>query len=191
MQFQDFFGSTIERHPPVIVVCDSPLRGYHGTSASKAESILKGGFEGYEGRAGWGVYFFEGGENAFKAAKEFTTAKCKSHGDSQAVVIESTIRVRKVLDLDSADNNEFVSKMHRQIRKWILQHRPRDRWMQHDHYIGFVVQKCIGHVRGLDALNAIRTSFSYSDGFDIERGIVVLDPKNAVENKVVLGLASC
>lgn len=186
-----YFRGTIERYPPDIIECKSPLRGYHGTSIKNAKSILASGKfalpGGYGARIGPGVYFFEGGEAAIEAARTIADHKFRDAGTGAIAVLEATVCVRRLLDLDSDRNVDFIRRMRRGLYGYIQKNCPRDNFKTHPHFIGFVVQKCIGHVRCLDSLDAIRSHFAYDvfqEGGNAERGFVVFDPERILKVKL-------
>jgi hypothetical protein len=153
-------------------------------------------FEASSGRVGRGVYFFEGAQDAIEAARTIAYQKF-SHGEEQysgVTVLESVIRVRSVLDLDSPENYKFVARMMRAVNKYIRTCRPRELEKIHPHYVGYAVRECLGRVPKLDTFDAIRTHFSFdlfSDEGNVQKGIVIFNPDHIVKTSIVAGLATC
>jgi hypothetical protein len=190
----EFFQGTVERYPPIITKVTRPVVAYHGTAGNYAKAIVESGtfFTGV-GRVGEGVYFFEGGNSAICAAARWAERKMQYDEEATdgAAVVQAQIRVEGILDLDLPDNYEFVERMLRRIKKYVITNCPRDTFKNHAHFIGVIAQECLGHVKILDSVGAVRTRFAYDDNGSAEKGLVVYNSAAIFRPSLVPRLASC
>jgi hypothetical protein len=176
----------IERHgAPEFTKCNKPLRGYHGTSKENAISIMSEGFTVGYGRAGRGVYFFEGEneKNVIEAAKIHAAGRLRAMGSREMpAVVRAEIHVQNFLDLGSKGNYFFLRRMQKQLEKYAYKYRPTEiRSILHEHTVGKLVQDAVGHVKCLGSFGAIRSYFAYEKSGSAEKGLVVFNPADIVK----------
>ena len=107
-------------------------------------------------------------------------------------MLEVSVKVSKLIDLDSPKNRRFVHHMMPLVNTYVDRNYPAYGFLlKNPHYVGKVLRECMGHVHELGNFDAIRTHFTYRRGAPAQPGFVFFDPKQILGQKAVLGLASC
>lgn len=184
IRFIDRYGA------PQFTKCGKPLRGYHGTTKENATSILGEGFAIGFGRAGNGVYFFEGESRraAIRAARIHaeTRLQASGHLHEKPVVVQAEICVDQLLDLGSIENYVFLRRLQKELEGYAYKYRPTEiRSILHEHTVAKLVHDAVGHVKSLDNFGATRSHFAYAAGGDAEKGLVVFNPTDIIKIRLL------